>query len=80
LTPIAARTKSGGPGNDHIVGNLRSEEHFGGRGNDTLVDSDSKRHPDVFRCGPGRDTVTYTKGVDEVADDCEVLVNERAYY
>ena len=65
--------KHGGPGADHIVGNLRSEHHFGGRGNDSLVDPDSGRYPDVFRCGPGRDEVSYNKGLDKVAEDCEIL-------
>jgi Ca2+-binding RTX toxin-like protein len=65
--------KHGGPGDDHIVGNLRSEHHFGGLGNDLLVDYASGRYPDVFRCGPGRDEVTYNKGLDKVADDCEIL-------
>ena len=65
--------KHGGPGADHIVGNLRSEHHFGGRGNDLLVDPDSGRYPDVFRCGTGRDRVIYNKGLDKVAEDCEIL-------
>jgi Ca2+-binding RTX toxin-like protein len=65
--------KHGGPGADHIVGNLRSEHHFGRRGDDSLVDPDSGRYPDVFRCGPGRDEVTYNKGLDKVAEDCEIL-------
>jgi hypothetical protein len=62
----------GGPGADHIVGNLDSEKHFGGRGDDLLVDEKSGKNPDVFRCGAGRDEVTYNKGLDRVADDCEV--------
>jgi Ca2+-binding RTX toxin-like protein len=65
--------KHGGPGDDHIVGNLRSEKHFGGRGNDLIVDADSGRYPDVIRCGPGRDEVLYNKGFDKVAEDCEIL-------
>jgi Ca2+-binding RTX toxin-like protein len=65
--------KHGGPGSDHIVGNLRSEHHFGGRGDDLLVDANSGRYPDVFRCGPGVDRVSYNKGLDKVADDCEIL-------
>ena len=65
--------KHGGPGADHLVGNLRSEHHFGGRGNDLLVDADSGRYPDVFRCGPGRDEILYNKGFDKVAEDCEIL-------
>jgi Ca2+-binding RTX toxin-like protein len=72
--------KHGGPGDDRVVGNLSSEKHFGGRGNDTLVDSDSSKYPDKFYCGPGRDTVYYSKGVDKVADDCEVLHDEYPYY
>ena len=64
----------GGPGADHIVGNLDSEKHFGGRGDDLLVDEKSGKNPDVFRCGAGRDEVTYNKGLDRVADDCEVLI------
>ncbi len=65
--------KHGGRGDDHIVGNLRSEHHFGGRGNDLLVDEDSHKNPDAFRCGPGVDEVYYNKGLDKVADDCEHL-------
>jgi hypothetical protein len=53
-----------GYGGSHF-GNLRSEHHFGGRGNDLLVD--------VSRCGPGVDRVHYNKGLDKVADDCEDL-------
>ena len=63
----------GGPGADHIVGNYASEKHFGGRGDDLLVDEKSGKNPDVFRCGAGRDEVLYNKGLDRVADDCEVL-------
>lgn len=65
--------KHGGPGSDHIVGNLRSEHHFGGRGDDLFLDADSRKNPDVFHCGAGRDEVTYNKGLDRVADACEVL-------
>ena len=64
-----ARRSRGRP----IVGNLRSEKHFGGRGNDSIVDADSGRYPDVIRCGPGRDEVLYNKGFDKVAEDCEIL-------
>jgi Ca2+-binding RTX toxin-like protein len=64
----------GGPGADRIVGNLDSEKHFGGRGDDRLVDYKSSKNPDVFRCGTGNDTVTYNKGLDKVAGDCEKLI------
>jgi Ca2+-binding RTX toxin-like protein len=68
----------GGPGADHIVGNFDSEKHFGGRGDDLLVDEksdeDPAKEPDVFRCGPGYDYVHYNKGLDRVADDCEELI------
>jgi RTX calcium-binding nonapeptide repeat (4 copies) len=63
----------GGRGADHVVGNLDSEKHFGGRGDDLLVDYKSGKNPDVFRCGPGRDEVTYNEGLDLAAEDCEVL-------
>jgi Ca2+-binding RTX toxin-like protein len=63
----------GGPGADRIVGNLDSEKHFGGRGDDLLGDYKSGKNPDVFHCGAGRDEVIYNKGLDRVADDCEVL-------
>jgi hypothetical protein len=63
----------GGPGADFILGGLDSEKHFGRRGDDTIVDWKSGKHPDVFRCGAGRDEVFYNKGLDRVADDCEVL-------
>jgi Ca2+-binding RTX toxin-like protein len=63
----------GGPGNDNIVGNLMSEKHFGGRGDDYLGDYKSSKRPDTFHCGPGYDQVTYNKGLDKVADDCEKL-------
>ena len=46
--------------------------HFGGRGNDYINDHDSSKRPDVIRCGRGYDTVIYNKGMDRVADDCEV--------
>ena len=65
----------GGPGADHIVGNYDSEKHFGGRGDDLLVDEKSDEEPDVFRCGPGYDYVYYNKGLDKVADDCEELIS-----
>ena len=55
------------------MGNLDSEKHFGGPGDDSFVDYKSGKNPDVFRCGAGRDEVTYNKGLDRVADDCEVL-------
>jgi hypothetical protein len=35
--------------------------------------SKSGKTPDVFRCGPGRLKVHHNKGLDKVADDCEVL-------
>jgi hypothetical protein len=38
-----------------------------------IVDPDSGRYPDVIRCGPGRDQVIYNKGLDKVAEDCEIL-------
>src|SRR5215208_8236150 len=63
----------GGPGADYIVGQLDSEKHFGGRGDDTIVDYKSGKNLDVIRCGSGRDDVTYNKGLDRVAADCEVL-------
>jgi RTX calcium-binding nonapeptide repeat (4 copies) len=63
----------GGRANDHIVGNLMSEEHYGGRGSDTLVDYKSGKRPDTFRCGPGLDYVYYNKGLDKVTGDCEKL-------
>ena len=64
---------SSGEGNDSIVGNLMSEKHFGGRGDDYLGDYKSIKRPDTFRCGPGLDQVHYNKGIDKVAADCEKL-------
>ena len=63
----------GGQGADYIVGQLDSEKHFGEGGDDHIVDYKSGKNPDVIRCGAGRDEVTYNKGLDRVADDCEVL-------
>jgi Ca2+-binding RTX toxin-like protein len=63
----------GGRGADYIVGQLNSEKHFGGRGDDVLVDYKSGKNPDVFRCGPGNDHVYYNKRLDRVAGDCDVL-------
>jgi Ca2+-binding RTX toxin-like protein len=63
----------GGRGADYIVGQLASEKHFGGRGDDHIVDYKSGKNPDVILCGAGRDEVTYNKGLDRVAADCEVL-------
>jgi Ca2+-binding RTX toxin-like protein len=63
----------GGRGDDYIVGQLDSEKHFGGRGDDIIVDYKSGKNPDVIRCGPGHDEALYTKGLDRVADDCEIL-------
>jgi Ca2+-binding RTX toxin-like protein len=63
----------GGSGNDYIWGNLMSEKHFGGRGDDFIGDYKSSKRPDTFHCGPGYDSVVYNKGLDKVADDCEVL-------
>jgi hypothetical protein len=81
--PITSRTvddarfgedeNHGGAGADFILGQLDSEKHFGGRGDDTIVDHKSGKNPDVFSCGAGRDEVSYKKGLDRVADDCEVL-------
>src|SRR5215204_2805371 len=56
-----------GSGADHIAG----DDYW--RGEDLLVDEKSGKNPDVFRCGAGRDEVTYNKGLDRVGDDCEVL-------
>jgi hypothetical protein len=67
----------GGPGADHIVGNLDSEKHFGGRGDDIIGDYKSGKNPDVFHCGAGRDEVYYNKRLDRVADDCEKLIPSR---
>jgi Ca2+-binding RTX toxin-like protein len=64
----------GGSGNDYIWGNLMSEKHFGGQGDDSLADYKSSKRPDTFRCGPGYDRVVYNKGLDKVADDCEELI------
>jgi len=67
----------GGPGADEISGSYDAEKHFGGRGDDSIgdykSDEDREKERDVFRCGAGRDEVTYNKGLDRVADDCEVL-------
>ena len=63
----------GGQGADYIVGQLDSEQHFGGPGDDHIVDYKSGKNLDVIRCGAGRDDVTYNKGLDRVAADCEVL-------
>jgi Ca2+-binding RTX toxin-like protein len=66
--------KHGGPGNDKIIGNLRSERHFGGGGDDRILDGGSFRsNPDYFSCGPGTDTVRHNEGLDKVAADCEIL-------
>ena len=62
-----------GYGGSHIGEHGEPERHFGGRGNDLLVDVDSRKNPDVLRCGPGVDRVHYNKGLDKVADDCEDL-------
>jgi Ca2+-binding RTX toxin-like protein len=78
--PFGRDENHGGRGNDHIVGNLSPEKHFGGRGNDRLVDHNYRardKNPDVFRCGPGTDEVYYHKGLDKVADDCELLYPAR---
>ena len=63
----------GEQGDDYIVGQLDSEKHFGGRWDDSIVDYKSAKNLDVIRCGSGRDDVTYNKGLDRVAADCEVL-------
>ena len=60
----------GGAGADYIVGNLDSEKHFGGPGDDSFVDYKSGKNPDVFRCGAGRDEVTYNKGLRATARSC----------
>jgi hypothetical protein len=41
---------------------------------DEKSDEDPDEDPDVFRCGPGYDSVYYNKGLDKVADDCEELI------
>lgn len=41
---------------------------------DKKSDEDPDEEPDVFRCGPGYDSVYYNKGLDKVADDCEELI------
>ena len=76
--PFGRDENHGGPGNDYIVGQINPEHHYGGRGNDFITDHQAgSRNPDVFRCGPGRDEVYYNKGLDMVADDCEILLAAR---
>jgi Ca2+-binding RTX toxin-like protein len=75
--PFGRDANHGGRGNDSIFGNISPEHHFDGRGNDYLTDHQSYKNPDVFRCGPGRDEVYYNKGIDKVADDCEILTVAR---
>jgi Ca2+-binding RTX toxin-like protein len=61
----------GGPGDDSLGGSREADRYHGGGGDDGLSDWHSGE-PDVFRCGPGYDRVTYNKG-DKVAADCEEL-------
>jgi Ca2+-binding RTX toxin-like protein len=63
----------GGPGKDRILGNMDSERHYGGSGDDVIGDYFPSGNPDVIRCGRGYDEVHYNEGVDTVAADCEVL-------
>ena len=65
--------KHGGPGDDRIAGHEGSERLFGGGGDDTIETPPYVDGPaDTIRCGPGKDTVFYKVGVDDVADDCEI--------
>jgi Ca2+-binding RTX toxin-like protein len=52
-------------GGDEISGN---DGKSGGRGADLIVSDDSTK--DSIRCGRGKDTVTYDKGVDKIKN-CE---------
>ena len=72
-TPIAARTRSTAVSGTTHRREPAIREALRGRGNDSIVDADSGRYPDVIRCGPGRDEVLYNKGFDKVAEDCEIL-------
>jgi Ca2+-binding RTX toxin-like protein len=65
----------GGPGNDILEGHQDAERHYGGGGDDQIYDPRTGS-PDRIRCGDGYDRVTYNKGVDMVAADCEVLYPE----
>ncbi len=65
----------GGPGDDIIEGHQDAERHYGGGGDDQIYDP-RNGGPDRIRCGDGYDRVTYNKGVDKVAADCEVLYPE----
>ncbi len=62
----------GGPGNDILEGHQDAERHYGGGGDDQIYDPRTGS-PDCIRCGDGYDRVTYNKGVDKVAADCEEL-------
>jgi hypothetical protein len=76
--PFGRDANYGGPGNDSIIGNISPEHHYGGRGDDYIADHQaSNRNPDVFRCGPGRDEAYFNKGLDKVANDCEILTTPR---
>ena len=63
----------GGPGNDIVKGGIGRDRVKGGddivRGGTHSVTDDGS--VDFLRCGPGRDDVYYTPGVD-VTRDCEV--------
>jgi len=69
----------GGPGNDDLIYGVFREGHippdlpdrvFGGGGPDQIIDING--HPDLIRCGRGRDEVERER-FDRVAADCEHL-------
>ena len=72
----------GGDGHDMIgllcfdfVSDLGKDIMYGRSGDDEIIALEIERHKqqrDIVFCGPGRDTVYYQKGVDQVSDDCEL--------
>ena len=66
----------GGAGNDKVKGGEGPDRVRGGVGDDVvrggLHDRTNDGSPDILLCGPGKDEVYYTKGVDTIRN-CEIL-------
>jgi Ca2+-binding RTX toxin-like protein len=77
----------GGDGDDTTVaggfGRGGQDRLYGGEGDDTMFAAqrgfpfrgDVRINKEIVNCGPGEDTAYIDRGVDEVLDNCETIIN-----